>query len=256
MTTIPVSVIVITKNEHHNLRACLETVKWVDEILVVDAESEDDTVDIAREFTGNVHVRPWEGYAAAKTFAVAQARHEWVLWLDADERVPEELASEIRTLLSGEPAHDAYRVARRAYFLGRWIRHCGWYPGYVTRLFRKSRGGFSDALVHESLEVDGSVGTLRHALLHYTDRDLEHYFSKFNRYTSLAAEDLRNRGRRANLLDLLLRPPFAFLKMYIIRLGVLDGMEGFILSRLSASYVFAKYAKLWHARRRGEADPP
>ncbi len=242
---LPLSVIVITKDEERNIRDCLESVRWVQDLIVVDAESSDRTVDIARSFTSKVFVRTWEGYASTKTFAISQTQFEWVLWLDADERVPFELAEEIRAIVS-DPVNDCsgYEVARRTFFLNKWIQHCGWYPGYVVRLFKKSHAQFSSSKVHEKLNVAGRTGRLRHDLFHYTDDTLFHYFSKFNRYTTLAAEDHLEGGKRVSLCDLLVRPPFLFLKMYILRLGILDGVHGLVLSLLSAAYVFVKYAKI------------
>jgi glycosyltransferase involved in cell wall biosynthesis len=252
---VPLSVIVITKNEERNIVPCLESVSWADDLVVVDAESGDRTVELARRCVARVFVEPWRGFSAAKTFAALQARNEWVLWLDADERVTPALAEEItRLLTAGAPAADGYRMARRAYFLGKWIRHCGWYPGHVLRLFRKSRARFSDVSVHESLQMDGKVATLEHDLLHFTDHDLGHYFDKYNSYTTLAAEELLRKGRGAGAAALLLRPILAFLKMYVLKRGFLDGMHGFILCALSASYVFTKYAKLWHLGRGGSAS--
>lgn len=238
------SVIVITKNEEGNIRACLESVRWADQIVVVDAESADRTVDIAKEYTAQVHVRPWEGFAAAKQYALEQCTSDWVLWLDADERVMPELAAELRSIVAGERPHAAYTVARRAYFLGRWIRHSGWYPGRVARLFRRGKARFNTAAVHEGLIVDGSTGALRHDLLHFTDPNLYHYFAKYNRYTTLAADEAFARGKRAGTADLLLRPFWLFVKMYVLRLGVLDGVPGLFLALFSSSYVFTKYAKL------------
>lgn len=245
-----ISVITITLNEESNIAACLESASWAGELIVVDAESTDRTVEIATSYTQNVHCRKWEGYAAAKAFALSQVTHEWVLWLDADERLTPGLADEIRNMVAASTTHhEGYEVARRAYFLGKWIKHCGWYPGYALRLFRKSAVKFSTSSVHERVECAGSVGRLRNDLLHYTDDNLFHYYAKFNRYTSLAAKDLVVSGRTFRLYDLLVRPPFLFLKMYIIRLGFLDGMHGLILSLLSSAYVFTKYAKLWEREK-------
>jgi glycosyltransferase involved in cell wall biosynthesis len=239
------SVILITLNEEQNIRACLESVRWADEIIVVDAESKDSTASIAREFTDNVFVIPWQGYAANKSFALAQAHNEWVFWIDADEQVPKALADEIRNVIRSEAASDGYEVARKAYFLGRWIQHCGWYPGFVLRLFRRSKGRFNENRVHEGVELTGQKGWLRHSLDHYTDRNLEHYMWKFNRYTSLAAEELVAKGRISGVGAFLFRPLHAFIKMYILKRGFLDGVEGLMLCLLSANYVAAKYAKVW-----------
>jgi glycosyltransferase involved in cell wall biosynthesis len=241
----PVSVIVITRNEEKNIRECLTSARWADEIIVVDSGSSDGTVDVARTFTQKVFVKPWEGFGESRTFALSQARNEWMFWLDADERIAPELAEEIELTVSGPPKHAAYTVPRKAFFLGRWIKHCGWYPGRVTRLFRKDKGRFTTDRVHEKLIVDGPVGELKSDLLHYTDPTLEHYFMKFNRYTSLAAEDLAAAGRSASVFRLVVNPFWTFVKMYFLRLGFLDGMPGLILCTLSAGYVFAKYAKLW-----------
>lgn len=239
-----VSVIVITLDEAENIRECLQSVEWADEIVVVDAESTDGTVAMAREFTDKVLVREWQGFSAAKNFALQSCTCEWILWLDADERATPELADEIRQTLRA-PEHAGYEMPRLANFLGRWIRHSGWYPGHVLRLFRRDAGSFNDALVHEGVALQGSVGRLQSDLLHYTDRTLAHYFKKFNHYTSLAAEQLAEQKRPFRWHALLLRPPFMFFRMYILKRGFLDGIQGLMLALLSAGYVFAKYAKLW-----------
>lgn len=238
------SVIVITKNEAHNISECLKNVRWADEIIVVDAESKDNTIARAKLFTEKIFIKPWMGFAAAKQFALEQCNGEWILWLDADERVLPELAEEIQTLMKSGSKHAAFMVSRRAYFLGRWIKHSGWYPGRVVRLFRKVKGRFNSAAVHEGLEIDGTIGTLRHDLLHFTDPNIYHYFSKYNRYTTLAADEAHGKGKKSRMSDLMIRPFWLFLKMYFLRLGFLDGIQGFILALFSSSYVFTKYAKL------------
>ncbi|MBI1807966.1 MAG: glycosyltransferase family 2 protein [Ignavibacteria bacterium] len=247
------SVIIITHNEEQNIVECLQSVAWVDDIVVVDSQSSDRTVDLARKFTPKVLTTPWMGYAAAKNFALEKTKNEWIFWLDADERVPNELSAEIQDILKHQTeSASGYEVARRAYFLGRWIKHCGWYPGYVVRLFRKDGAKFDTSRVHEKLEIRGTIGRLRNDLLHYTDDNLFHYLAKFNRYTTLAAEDLRHGGKKFSIYDIIVRPSYLFFKMYFIRLGFLDGMHGLVLSLLSAAYVFCKYAKLWdstHAER-------
>lgn len=240
------SVIVITKNEERNLADCLKSTSWADETVVVDSASQDKTIEIAHQFTKKVYVRPWDGFAAAKNFALQQCTGDWVLWMDADERLTKELATEIQAIAQSEDSSFvAFEFPRKAFFLGRWIRHCGWYPGYVVRLFRRSEGSFSDSKVHEYLKIEGKVGRLRNDLLHYTDPNLWHYFEKFNRYTTLAAEGLAEGGSRFSLSQLIVRPVWVFIRMYVIKRGFLDGVEGFILSVLSGCYVFTKYAKLW-----------
>ncbi len=244
-----VSAIIITKNEAHNLSECLATLNWVHEMIVVDAESEDGTADLAREFTDKVFIRKWEGYANAKSFALAQATGDWIFAIDADERVTPELREEICALLSVEPQCAGYEMPRLANFLGKWMMHGGWYPGHVLRLFRREIGGFDNVAVHEAVQVPGKIGRLRHHLLHYTDPDIKHYFEKYNRYTSLAAEELQRQGKRFHLWDLLFRPLWFFFRMYILRTGFMDGLPGFILASFSAAYVFTKYAKLWELQR-------
>lgn len=240
------SAIVITLNEERNIGPCLDSLGWADEVIVVDSGSADRTAAIARERGAEVVVEPWKGYGHGRNAALERATGEWVLVVDADERVTPGLAAEICRIVSGavRPAAGVYEVPRRAYFLGRWIRRCGWYPGFVPRLFRNGEARYDAARVHERLLFHGSPGRLRNDLEHYTDDNLFHYLSKFDRYTTLGAEDLLERGRRFSISDLVLRPPFQFLKMYLFRLGFLDGVHGLTLCLLSASYVFVKYAKL------------
>jgi len=244
------SVVTITLNEEHNIVECLKSVSWADELIVVDSGSSDRTVDLARQAGARVLQLPWRGYGATKNDALRYAAGDWILWLDADERVPPELAAEIRDIVGrSDVSSPGFTVARRAFFLGKWIRHCGWYPSRVTRLFRRSKGRFSENRVHEQLILEGDTGQLRNDLLHFTDPHLYHYFEKFNRYTSLAAEDLHAAGARFSLYDVLVRPPFVFLKMFVVRRGFLDGMHGFVLSLASMAYVFVKYAKLWELQK-------
>jgi glycosyltransferase involved in cell wall biosynthesis len=245
------TVITLAFNEEHNIADCLASVKWADEIIVVDSGSTDKTVAIAKQFTDKVWVVEWKGYGATKNFALKEAAGEWILWLDADERVVPELAEEMKNVLRANDSSIAgYNAARRAYFLGKWIRHCGWYPGRVTRLFRKTQARFTESNVHEQIIVDGAIGELKNDLLHFTDPNLHHYFQKFNRYTSLAAQDVHAGGKKFSLFDLLVRPSFFFFKMYVLKRGFLDGIQGFILCVVSAAYVFTKYAKVWELERR------
>ncbi|MBN1543286.1 glycosyltransferase family 2 protein [candidate division KSB1 bacterium] len=248
------SVIVITYNEERHISECLESVSWADESIVVDSKSQDRTVEIAKKYTNKVIVTDFLGYAANKALALSQASGDWILWLDADERVTPELANEIRLRIAKESAVQGYEIARKAFFLGRWIRHCGWYPGYVLRLFRRGSGRFNERQVHEGVELDGERARLQEPLLHYTDDSLEHYLWKFNRYTSLAAEDLALKNRRAGAIDILFRPPVMFVKMYLIKGGFLDGVQGLMLCLLSAAYVAAKYAKLWERGRSRDSN--
>ncbi len=239
-----ISVIIITHNEEKNILACLESVKWADEIVVVDSFSTDNTKKLAEEFGARIFQAKWQGYGKQKNYALSCASMDWILSLDADERVTPELAEEIQVVIQNHEI-DGYQICRKAYFLNKWIRHSGWYPDYCLRLFRKGRGVFAEKQVHEYVELNGKMGRLKGAMLHYTDNNLNHYLTKLVRYTSLAADELSVRNKKASLGDLIARPLFIFLKMYILKKGFLDGMHGFILAVLSSFYVFVKYAKLW-----------
>jgi glycosyltransferase involved in cell wall biosynthesis len=244
------SVTVITKNEAGDIGAALESVKWADEIIVVDSESTDDTVRIARTFTDRVIVKSWPGYVDQKNFAAEQASHDWILSLDADERVTPELGNEIRTTLA-RPAHAAYRMPRVTWHLGRWIRSTDWYPDYQLRLYDRRKARWTGRYVHESVAVDGSIGQLRSELQHFAYRDISDHLDTIDRYTTFAARQMRENGRRAGLLRLAAHPPLAFLRNYVARGGFREGIPGFIVSSMNAYYVFLKFAKL----RELEAKP-
>jgi glycosyltransferase involved in cell wall biosynthesis len=249
------SVSIIAWNEEERLRACLESVAWADEILVIDAESTDKTVQVAREFTDKIWVRPWPGFAAQKNFALDQATCEWVLSLDADERVTPELRERIARIVQANGPGDGYSVPRKNIFWGAWVRHGGLYPDYQLRLFRRATGRFVDSAVHESVTVEGHVETLAEPLLHHSYRGLDDFVARSNRYSTLAAREIVNRGGRAGLVDLALRPLGRFLSMYVVRGGFLDGWRGFVLAVLYANYVFLRMAKIWESRRgSGEGD--
>ncbi|MEW6732714.1 MAG: glycosyltransferase family 2 protein [Acidobacteriota bacterium] len=250
---MPLSVTLITFNEEHNIAAALESVRWADEIIVIDAESTDATVSIASRFTEHVIVRKWPGYAAQKQFAAEQARHEWILSIDADERVSPELALEIQEIINNPatPQHGFY-ISRQNYYLGRAVHHSGWAPDYQLRLYRRQHGHWQGDYVHESVKLNGHIGRLQGRLDHYSIQSLSAHHRRLDRYTTLAAEELRTRAVRVSLLDLLLRPPLALLRSYLLRLGVLDGFAGITIAYFAAYYVFLKYAKAWE---RQSADP-
>jgi glycosyltransferase involved in cell wall biosynthesis len=243
------TVTIVAWNEEERLRACLESVAWADEIVVVDAESTDKTAALAREFTDRVWVRPWPGFAVQKNFALAQATGEVVLSLDADERVTPELAGRIRAILADPHAADGYSIPRKNIFWGTWVRHGGLYPDYQLRLFRRGAGRFVEDAVHESVTVDGRVETLAEPMLHQSYRDLEDFVRRSNRYSTLAAEDWLRRDRRVSLAGLVMKPLGRFLSMYIVKRGFLDGWRGLVLAVLYAEYVFLRMAKAWEARR-------
>jgi glycosyltransferase involved in cell wall biosynthesis len=243
------TVTLITLNESSNIAAALESVAFADEILVVDSHSTDDTIAIAKRYTDRVIVRDWPGYIAQKNFAAAEARHNWILSLDADERVTPELGAEIRALLAGEPRCAGYRVPRLSRYLDAWIRSTDWYPDYQLRLYDRRRGQWEGRYVHESVRVRGEVGRLTADLLHYTYRDVSHHLETIDRYTSLAARQMFEDGRRAGVRHFVLNPAVAFLRNYVARRGFMDGRVGLIVSLLNAYYVLLKFVKLWELQR-------
>ncbi|HXC66029.1 MAG TPA: glycosyltransferase family 2 protein [Nitrospiraceae bacterium] len=248
-----VSVYVIAYNDEPNMRACLESVAgWGDELIVVDSHSTDRTAAISREFTDKVHQLDFHGFGRLRNEAVALTTHEWVFSLDSDERMTPELKEEIRLMLDRRPDANAYFVPRKNYFLGQWIKHCGWYPDYrQPQLFRKDRFRYREELVHESFDCDGPVGFLQSPALQYPFRDIDHYVAKQDRYSDLMARRMAEQGRRFSSHQLITHPLGACLKMYVQRAGFLDGMPGLILSGLYGYYTFMKYAKFWELAKKG-----
>jgi glycosyltransferase involved in cell wall biosynthesis len=244
-----VSVVVIAWNEEERLRACLESVTWADELIVVDAGSDDKTVEIARAFTDQVVVRPWDGFAQQKNFAIDRARGAWILSLDADEAVSAELRDEIQGIVSRDSEANGYLVPRRNIFWGQWVRHGRLYPDWQLRLFRRGCGRFVARDVHESVQVDGRVARLSGALVHRSYRDVADFIARANRYTSLAANEWARSGAGIRGSDLVVRPAARFLSMYVWHRGFLDGWRGFVLAVLYAYYVFIRSAKIWERVR-------
>jgi glycosyltransferase involved in cell wall biosynthesis len=237
------SVAVVTLNEEERLRACLESAVWADEIVVVDAGSSDKTVAIAREFTDRVQFRAWDGYGSQKNFALGLCHGDWILSLDADERVSEALRREIQARLQAGSGEVGYLVPRRNLFQGRWLRHGGFYPDWQLRLFQRGRGAFLERSVHESVRVDGPTARLRAPLVHESYRNVADAVQRLNRYSDLAAKDLAATGRGGSLTDLLVRPAWRFVSMYALQAGFLDGWSGLVLAALHAHYVFLRAAK-------------
>ena len=248
------TVTVITRDEAHHLEAALESVRWADEIVVVDSGSTDGTVEIARRFTGNIVVREWPGYAAQKQFASTLASNDWILSIDADERVSDGLAAEIQKAMATEPAAAAFRIPRMTRHFGKWLRTTDAYPDYQTRLYDRRRARWKALDVHESVTADGPVITLRNDLLHEGDESLEARKEKLRHYARLSAGEMHRRGRRGGAAAMLLHPPAAFLRSYILRRGFLDGGAGLRVSALQAYYVYLKFAYLREAR--GAAESP
>ncbi|MDH4321356.1 MAG: glycosyltransferase family 2 protein [Desulfobulbaceae bacterium] len=248
---LPLSVAIITKNEEERLADCLASVAFADDVVVVDAESHDRTQEIAKNAGARLFVEPWRGFGPQKQFAIDQCRHLWVLVLDADERIPPETVVEITTLLGGEPMHVAYSLPRKNFFSGRWIRHAGWWPDRVVRLFRKDCNRMSAHLVHESIQVGGSVGELVNPIVHLTNRNLRQTMDKVNHYSTAGAEEMFACGETASIFKAVARGGWAFLYNYLFRLGFLDGGQGLVIACTDGINKFLKYAKLheMHSRR-------
>ena len=249
------TVTVITHNESRNVGAALASVSWADEIVVVDSGSTDETVEIARRAGARVEVRDWPGYGAQKNHAASLASNDWILSLDADERVTPPLAREIRELIAGTPAARGYRIPRIAFYLGRWIRSTDWYPDYQLRLYDRRAARWNQKRVHESVDVDGPPGQLRHELQHYPYRDISHHLATIDRYTTLAADEWHAAGRRASAPQILVHTELAFARNFVLRAGFKDGAAGLIVSSLNSYYVFLKLAKLWERQQRSANQP-
>jgi glycosyltransferase involved in cell wall biosynthesis len=247
---VKLTVTLITRNESSNIAACLESVAWADEIIVVDSHSTDDTVAIARRLATRVEVRDWPGYGEQKNYAAALASNDWILSLDADERVSTELAGEIRGAIDSKSGPAGYRIPRVSYYLGRWLRSTDWYPDFQLRLYDRRKGSWNVRRVHESVVLKGTPGLLRRELQHYPYRNITHHVQTIDRYTTLAAEEWIAAGRRATALQAVLHTAFAFLRNYLLKGGFRDGSAGLMVSVLNSYYVFLKFAKLWEGQRR------
>ena len=245
---MPVTATVITLNEAAHIQACVAALAWADEVIVVDSGSTDGTADLARAAGARVIEREWPGYSAQKDFAAAQALHDWIVSVDADERVTPELAAEIRTAVAQPGQHVGFRVPRITFHLGRWIRTTDWYPDSQLRVYDRRHAGWKQRRVHESVTARGPVGQPTHDLQHYAYRDLAHHHETMQRYTTLAAQQMYEDGRRASVFALLLHPPAAFLRNYVLKRGFMHGAPGLIISVMYAHYVFLKFAKLWAMR--------
>ena len=244
---LPISVAVITKNEENNIEDALKSVSDANEIIVVDAFSTDRTVALCKKYTKKVVQHEWLGFAHQKQLAVDAAAGPWVLILDADERVTPELKKEIADTLLNTTC-DGFYIPRKNYFLGKWIKHSGWWPDNTLRLFKKEKGYLESREVHEKVVLDGNAGHLTHPLAHYTYWSISDFIKRMENYSSLAAKEIRKSSGRAGLFSLTIKPIATFIKMYLIRRGFLDGRRGLILATLYGFYTFLKYAKTWENR--------
>ena len=240
-----ISAIVVCFNEEENIRKCLESLRWCNEIVVVDSFSTDGTVEICRQYTDRVIQRPWAGYRDQKAFAHSQATRDWVILVDADERVPAELRDEIQdALLRFGSRYAAFLIPRLVYYLGRWWRRGGWYPDYDVRLFRRNLATWGGSDPHERILIAGKVRRLKHPLHHFSYRDIGDHLRRINHFTDVSSGELRGQGKRWCWMDNLCRPAFRFFRSYVWKRGFLEGFQGFFVVATAAVYVFLKYAKL------------
>ncbi len=247
---------VITKNEAANLPDCLKSIAFAEQIVIVDSGSTDETVTIASGFGCDVFSEPWRGFGPQKQFAIDQCQHSWILVLDADERIPEETARKIKRIISdGNDRIAGYSFPRKNYFQGRWIRHMGWWPDRIIRLFRKDLGRMTQAKVHESVQVEGHVKPLDNPIEHYTESNLGKILLKIDRYSTIGAEEAFKEGKTASIWSAAVRSSLTFFHNYLLRRGFLDGAQGFTLAITDAVNKFFKYAKLAEMTRQADRKP-
>jgi glycosyltransferase involved in cell wall biosynthesis len=249
-----ISATVITLNEEEHVGRCLESAQGVaDEVILVDGGSRDQTRTIAARLGARVFKRDWKNYSDQKNFAASQASHDWILSLDADECLSDRLRRQLLAVKANPAKAAAYEFPRRTFYLGRWIRHCGWYPDHKIRLYRRQQGQWKGDFVHEHLSCDGPVVRLEGDLLHYTCDSVADHACRVGKYTTLAAQDLQRRGTGSGPLKIVGSPVAAFLSSYFLKAGFLDGFQGLLISAFAAYYNFLKYSKLWDLQR---SPPP
>ena len=251
---VPISVYVLTRNNRRTIERCLRSLQWVEELVVVDSFSTDGTYELCQQYTDKVYRQEWKGHRDQYQYAARLTTKDWIMFVDADEEVPPELAEEIRTELNGKPmAFDGFFVYRRTRYLGKWIRYGGWYPDGEIRLYRRDKGLWEGGL-HAKVVVEGNVGTLKNQYLHYTYQDISDQISTIDKYSQIAAEDLVREGKKFSFFKLLFHPPFRFIKEYLFKSGFRDGLPGLIIVVSTMYYVFIKYAKHWELEQRRERE--
>jgi glycosyltransferase involved in cell wall biosynthesis len=254
---VKISAVCITYNEEDKIEAALQSVAGIAaEIIVVDSQSTDKTVKLVRKFTDRVFERSWTNYADQKNFANSQVSHPWILSLDADERLSPELREELLTLVKQEPLCSAFSIPRRVFYLGKWIRHSGWYPDRKIRLFRKDRARWEGEYVHEDLVVDGRVNKLKGAIHHFTYRNISDHLTRINHFSDLGAQKLYAQKKKSRWRHFTVLPVSRFLKSYILKGGFLDGFAGLVISVLNGYAIFVRYAKLREIWKKGERIEP
>ena len=247
---VEISVCMITFNTSRTVEKTLKSVlPWAHEIIVVDSFSKDNTPEIVKKYTDNFEQRAWPGFRDQYNYCISKAKNEWVIFIDADEEISPELAREIMQRVETDNGkYDGFIIHRRTFFLGRWIMHGGWVPDYEIRLFKKSKGSFEGGL-HAKVVVQDKVGTLKNFYFHYNYKDVSDQIDTINNYSDTAARDMIAGDRKFSFIDLIFRPPFRFIKEYLIKRGFMDGMPGFVIAVSTAYYVFIKYAKLWELQK-------
>jgi glycosyltransferase involved in cell wall biosynthesis len=255
MAKLPISLVIITKNEAQNLGRCLASADIFSEIIVVDSGSTDATLEIARRFGAEVFVEDWKGFGRQKQSATDKAHQDWVLSLDADEALSPALKEELLELFTQEPKNEAYRIPRLSFHMGRWIRHGGWYPDYQTRLFNRRKARWTEAELHEKV-IAQNTGRLKNHLEHFVFRDLSHQVEANNRYSSLGAGELRAKGQKFSLVRILLKPTSKFVETYLWKRGFLDGLPGFVIAVGAAYSMFLRQAKLWELQSKTSQKKP
>ena len=252
MQRAKLTVLIPTYNEEENIRDCLESVKWADEILIVDSYSNDRTLEIARQYTDRIIQHEYINSATQKNWAIPQSKYEWVLIVDSDERVNEDLKNEIEKALLQKPNDiNGYYIPRKNFFLGKEIKHCGWEFEHDLnlRLFRRNSGRYEDKEVHADIIINGKTGRIKSPFLHYSYRSIDQYLKKLERYTNWGALDVARGDKKVGWHQFILRPVGTFVKMFILKRGFLDGIHGLILSLFSSYYVYIKYVKAWEIQR-------
>ena len=240
-----VSAVIICTNEESNIADCIKSILWADEIVIIDGGSEDKTIEIAKIYTDKIFVNIWKGFAVQRDFSLTKVNYDWVFSLDADERCSKELEAEIKGILAKDNINNnGYKIPRKNFFLNKWIKHSGWYPGYQLRLFKKDCADVSDRLVHEKFIVKGNVGVLKNDILHYTVRSISEFMDKVNKFSSLSAKEKVNR-KNVTLLDLIIRPPLSFIREYIFRKGFLDGVHGLMVALFNSITNMLTFMKTW-----------
>ncbi len=238
-----ISATIIARDEERNIARAIESLRCCDEVVVVDSGSIDRTLEIANKLNARVIETEWRGYAGQKNFAAAQASHDWILSIDADEALSESLEADLWLLKKNGPRFDAYTMPRMAQYMGKWIQHSGWYPDRKVRLYHRDKATWVGDFIHESVKVTGTVGHLDSNLLHYTCDSFSEHLRTMDRYTTLAAEELVSRGKRVGLAKLLVDPAWTAFRAYFLQRGFLDGAEGVAIAYMAALYTFLKYAK-------------